>query len=71
MKKLLELDGDADVAPSEAELLALWQHVTNFVKEHKISGPESVHQCDDVILGAYEFIEGAGEIVGWFDYDDE
>ena len=54
---------------SEAyELLKLCQ---DFIKEQKITCPETVFQCDWVIENAYEFIEQICEIVGYADEEDE
>jgi hypothetical protein len=47
----------------------------NFVKiwrdKNEIICPETIHQCDHVILGAYEFMEGLCEIVGYAKIEEE
>lgn len=52
----------------------LWIHVQSFIKEQEINCREAVYQ-GDVILSAYEFIEGCCDIVGYTkcdgDYNDE
>lgn len=49
----------------------LWDLVSKFVKDNQISCPESVAQCDHVIVNAYEFIEQCCDLVGYFKYPDE
>jgi hypothetical protein len=48
----------------------LWKLCEKFIKEQKISCPESVSQCDNVIVNAYSFIEDICEIVGYYEYED-
>lgn len=50
---------------------ALWEAVTRFIDEQRISCAEAIAQNDDVITNAYEFIEELCEIVGYYEYDDE
>lgn len=47
----------------------LWNTVENYIQENHICSPESIHQCDHVILNAYEFLESVCEIVGYYDYN--
>ena len=42
-----------------------------FIKEQEISCAESVYQSDNVILNAYELIEGICEIVGYHEWEDK
>jgi len=43
----------------------LYQFVKDFIKEHEIACPESIFQCDDLQLGAPEFMKDCIEIVGY------
>ncbi len=49
----------------------LWKLCEKFIKEQQISGPEAVHQCDNVIINAYEFIQNVCDIVGYHKYEGE
>jgi hypothetical protein len=49
----------------------LFQFVESFVKQHKISCPESIYQNDELQLGAPEFMEKCVNIVGYYDCDKE
>lgn len=50
---------------------ALLAEVKTFVKEQRISCPETIYQTDRVIENAYEFIEKLCDIVGYdVDADD-
>jgi hypothetical protein len=43
----------------------LWAFCQKFIDEQGIVCAETVYQSDDVILDAYEFIEGVADIVGY------
>lgn len=53
--------------PTTRELTHLWTHCENFFKEQTISCPEAIAQTDRVIENAYDFIEGVGDIIGYYD----
>ncbi len=53
--------------PTKQQLEELWETVTKFVADQKISGSETIHQCDRVIEHAYEFIEDCCEVVGYYE----
>lgn len=44
----------------------LLQHVEKFIKDHAIHCPDVIAQHDQVLDNAYEFIEGCGEIAGYY-----
>lgn len=48
----------------------LWEIADSFIREQNIHCPETIHQCDRVILNACEFIEQVCEVVGYLG-DDE
>lgn len=50
---------------------SLWEAVTRFVDEQRISSTETVYQSDRVIENAYEFIEELCDIVGYYEFEDE
>lgn len=52
----------------EQKLLRFCQE---FIKKQKISEPETIYQTDNVIINAYEFIEGICNIVGYFDEENQ
>lgn len=52
----------------EQELFAMCQ---NFIKEQRISFPETIYQTDWVIENAYEFIERVCNIVGYLQEEDD
>lgn len=45
----------------------LWEICSAYVKDMRISCPETVYQSDRVIEGAYELIEKMCDIVGYVD----
>lgn len=47
----------------------LYELVTKYIKQQKISCVDTIHQCDWVIESAYNFIANCCEIVGY--YNDE
>lgn len=49
----------------------LWEHCQKFIKDNRISCAETIYQCDWVIEKAYEFVEGACDIVGYHEYEDD
>jgi hypothetical protein len=51
--------------------LELWKVCEKFIAEQQINCPESVYQCDNVILNAYSFIEDICNIVGYHKFEDE
>lgn len=57
--------------PAQAQLEQLWQLATTFIDEQQVSCPDAVYQRYNVIEHAYEFIEGAGALVGWHEWEDE
>lgn len=42
---------------------ALYDKVKRFMEENSVTCAETIHQCDWVIEGAYEFIEDLFEII--------
>ena len=48
----------------------LFNFVKGYVEKHKISCPESIHQCDELQLDSPEFMEKCVDIVGYFDGDN-
>ena len=48
----------------------LFKVCENFIKEQEISHPESICQCDDIILNAYQLINDICDIVGYYDHGD-
>jgi len=58
-------DFAANAINQHDKLAGLWAHVETFIAEQEISCPESVSQCDRIILNAYTFIEGCCDIVGY------
>ncbi|PZR92053.1 MAG: hypothetical protein DI537_14605 [Stutzerimonas stutzeri] len=55
----------------EAAKNRLWAHTKKFIKDQRISCPETVSQSDRVIVNAYDFIEGACDIVGYHQDEEE
>ena len=53
------------------ELRELEKVMVTFTDEHRISGPESVSQDDDVIINAYGLIEKLTGIVGYYEYPED
>lgn len=51
-----------------ARLLAL---VEEFIREQKISAPETICQSDRVIENAYQFIEHLCDVAGYYEENDE
>lgn len=49
----------------------LYNLCKQFVEDNKISCPETVHQCDRVIINSYDFIEKMCDIVGYYKYPDD
>ncbi|WP_316207356.1 hypothetical protein [Bradyrhizobium sp. SZCCHNR3118] len=49
----------------------LLEYCKAFIKEQRITCPETIGQCDWVILNAYAFIEGVCDIVGYAETEDE
>ncbi len=56
---------------SVTELRKLEKLTTEFFDKHKISCPEAISQNDNVIENAYELIEKIGDIIDYYDYDEE
>lgn len=56
--------------PSLEAAFKLWLHVKGFIEEQEINCREAVYQ-GDVILSAYEFIEGCCDIVGYTKCDGD
>lgn len=56
--------------PTQEELLKLWEHTRKFITEQEINCSEIVYQSDNVIENAYEFIDGAAQIVGFHAIND-
>lgn len=52
-------------APSPEDLKRLWDHCREFFIEQRITCPETIVQSDRVIVNAYSFIDGIGEIIGY------
>lgn len=50
---------------------ALWEAVTRFVDEQRISCGEAVYQTDWVAENSLELIEELCDIVGYYEYEDE
>ena len=44
--------------------------VHNFIRDNKISCPETIYQQDKVIENAYEFIEALCEVYGYWERND-
>lgn len=58
--------------PTPEDMKRLWDHCRQFFADQRISCPEAIAQCDRVIVNAYEFIDGIGEIIGYpKDEEDE
>lgn len=57
--------------PTQEQLKKLWDHAVKFVDDQKISCAEAVAQQDEVIINAYEFIEGVAETVGYHQYTED
>lgn len=55
----------------EEQKAALWDIVTNYIDEHKISCGEAIAQNDDVITNAYTFIYDLCEVVGYYQYPED
>lgn len=55
----------------EVDIEALYETVTKFIDEHKISCPEAIAQNDEVITNAYDLIESLCNIVGYYEYDED
>lgn len=45
----------------------LTQIVKKFIQEQDIGCPETIYQCDSVILNALPFIEELIEVVGYYE----
>lgn len=75
LNPLLNMSGCETVQPApepeKSKETRLLEFVQAQIKKLGIRCPETVHQCDHVIIGAYEFIEGCCEIVGYMEADDE
>lgn len=56
--------------PTRYQLMALWCHCRDFIDAKEISCPETIAQTDRVIEGAYDFIEGVCDLVGYYDEDN-
>jgi hypothetical protein len=55
----------------EVDIEALFETVTKFIDDHRISCPEAITQNDEVITNAYDLIESLCEIVGYYEYDED
>jgi hypothetical protein len=49
----------------------LYNYVKDFIESQEIDCPEMIYQSDSVIEGAYEFIEGCANIIGYCKYNEE
>ena len=66
------MEKDFDRIPSQDEMFELWCICKRFIKEQQISCPETVHQCDWVVMeNVYEFIGEICKQVGYFWDEDE
>jgi hypothetical protein len=43
----------------------LVEHCRQFIRDQGIHGPETIYQCDGVVLNALEFVQGVCDIVGY------
>jgi len=57
--------------PTHAELMALWNVCSKFIKDQEIGCAETIYQTDWVIENAYEFIEKVCGVVGYLPYEEE
>lgn len=57
--------------PNTSELTQLWSYCEKFFREQEISCPETIAQTDSVIENAYDFIEGVGDIIGYYDEETD
>jgi hypothetical protein len=55
--------------PERAEKVL--QLVEAFVKEQEVSCSEAIYQNDNVIVGAYEFIDQLCEVAGFHKFEEE
>lgn len=60
-----------DIMTIDEQKEALWEAVTRFVDEQKISCGEAIYQCDWVSESALEFIEELCDIVGYAEYEED
>ena len=57
------------VDPGAQRKQDLWDYVQKFVRDHKFSCPEDVHQSDRAYEYAPGFISGCADIVGYHKED--
>lgn len=66
-----EMPTNVETPLTESEFVALAELCKKFVVENGIGCPETIHQCDGVIVNAYDFIHRVCDIVGYVQYKDE
>lgn len=49
----------------------LLDYCKKYIDDQSIGSSECIYQNDNVILSAYEFIEGICEIVGYHEYSED
>ena len=59
-----------EAADEIERLQKLWTVCEKFIKEQRISCPETIGQCDWVIENAYGFIEDICDVVGYDKSED-
>ena len=57
--------------PTPEQLEALWAHCVWFTDEMDITCVEQIHQTDEVIFAASDFIEGCVDIVGYKEEEED
>jgi hypothetical protein len=55
---------------TQKQLKALANVVIKFVEKYRITCPEHIGQCDNVIIGASDLIEDLADIVGYYEYPE-
>ena len=53
------------------ETSKLWKVCEGFIKKHNISEAYCIYSNDNIILGAYDFIEDVCDIVGYEEYEED
>jgi hypothetical protein len=62
---------EAPQAPTQAQLLRLWDHARNFVEHNELTCMESVYQRDSVVEQHADFVGDACRLVGFMSSEDD
>jgi hypothetical protein len=53
------------------KMVNLWNIVEKFIKEQKITCPETIYSCDNVITNSYSFIRNCCNVVGYLKTEED